>query len=262
MERARDWWGDWEFAPGEVRRWRLGPTTLWVERRPGEWVIHREAGTEPFSESIGVADPCDLDELSELTLAPLRFADGRSGGQGLRLTPRLADRNVISRPEAPFSVLPQETATVYVGTSVWLSVQSPPSEGSFVEFPLLRPSDTWFGENTREGELCYASRTRCRMRREEVRWNPHRAVTQVTIRNSHSTPLRIDRINIPVTLLSLWTPAPGELVTPAIQYTREGSDESIAALEIEAPPRNTATELAKARRSERRDFLRAFSQLI
>ena len=262
MEPQIDWWGEWAFEIGQARCWRIGPTRLWIERRACEWVIDRETEPDPFSEALEVASPATGGDLKPETVTTLRFAGSPAGGGGLRLGPKLADRDVISRPEMPFTVLPEEEATVYVGSPLWLALEGVPEGRPITEFPLFRPSDTWFGPNTRVGELCYASRTRCRTDPDDLRWNPHRAVTRVTIRNPHPTPLPVHRINLPVSLLPLWRTAPARLVTPPITYTRGGSDETIAELDIGTPPHG-ATFVAGPRVTvPKHRLVRAFSRLL
>lgn len=262
MEKETDWWGEWVFEVGDARRWRIGPTTLWIERRAREWVIDRVTEPDPFSEALEVASPGGADDRPVDRVTVLRLAGDRASGGGLRLVPKLADRQVIARPEMPFRVLPEQSTTVYVGSPVWLALEAVPEGSPIDEFPLFRPSDTWFGPNTREGDLCYATRTRCRMDPNELRWNPHRAVTQVTIRNPHPNPLPVHRINLPVSLLSLCSTRPGRLVTPPITYTRRGSDEAIAELEIGSPPNGAAIVSGPRMPSPTHRLVRAFSRFL
>src|SRR3569832_498815 len=38
----RSWWGDFNLERDEALRWRIGPLTLWLRRRPHEWQLaHR-----------------------------------------------------------------------------------------------------------------------------------------------------------------------------------------------------------------------------
>lgn len=257
----RTWWGEYAIPTGEARRWRIGPATLWLEHRPGEWVVRQESGGDPFADSLEVALPCSRDEVEKLEVPQQRFAEGASASDRVGLLPRLADRDVISRPEDPFSVLPGADVTVHVGTPLWVEIALLPGPRPVMELPLVRPSDTWFGANSRIGQLCYASRTRCRMRAEDVRWSPHRAVTEVMIRNASSTPLPIERINVPVPMLELWVRDSGALCTSHISYTREGDEEDQAALDTGAALPG-ATRIATARVARRTGLVRAFSRLI
>lgn len=257
------WWGDFEIPLDEGRAWRVGPARFWIERRTGEWSLRHETAGDPFDDALEVAVPAPISDLAELTGPVHRFADGSSTPVALRLRPRLADRDVISRPEKPFSVLPESEVTVHMGSSVWAAIERLPGARAVTEFPLLRPSDTWFGPDSRTGQLCYASRTRCRMAREDIRALPHRAVTTVTIRNPRSTPLRVERISLPAPTLELWTDGSGALHTSSIVYTCAGDDEDRAELEtVGAPPDGATTQVAEPRHTARSGLVRAFSRLI
>lgn len=70
----------------------------------------------------------------------------------------------------------------------------------------IRPSDTWFGPTTSEGEPCYASKTVCRLRVEDVPLRPHRCLTKVTLRNRADDSLSLDRLKLPVNALALCMP--------------------------------------------------------
>ena len=89
------------------------------------------------------------------------------------------------------------------------------------EIPIHRPSDTWFGSSTIEGELCYASKTQGRLSLEEVPFRPHRATVPVLIVNKDETILSLERLNLPVGYLSLFSSPQGQLWTQDVTITRE-----------------------------------------
>ncbi len=261
-DEARRWWGDRVLDVGETLRWVLGPSTVWVSRRRAEWVLFHELADDPLADALEIGAACEVDEPGDRGAIPLRFAGAETGAEGLRLQPRLADRSVVSRPEDAFSVLPGEEVTVYVGSPIWLSLELLPGPQRMAELPLLRASDTWFGASTRDGELCFASRTRCRLRLEDVRWTPHRAVTAVTIRNPAGSPLPIERIYVPVPVLSLWAHESGMLRTASVVYTREDDDAELARFHVVEEGLPAATQLASPRREPGRGLVRAFAQLL
>ncbi|MEK7703526.1 MAG: hypothetical protein AAB426_01095 [Myxococcota bacterium] len=207
------WWGDYVFDAQGARRWRIGPLVLWIARRTGEWRIgHRiDAGNVGDVSERGV--PATLDEL-ETADAVVRYG-ARGEDDRLSLMPALADRAVVSRPDRPFVVPGHEEVTLYVGTPLWLRAFAGASATLLRDVPIQRPSDTWLGPPTHEGELCYASRTFCRLHLDDVPVWPHRAVSVVTIRNRSSSPLAIERLKLPVTSLGLYV-AHGRLWTEAV----------------------------------------------
>jgi hypothetical protein len=259
---SRRWWGEFRVEVGKQLRWRVGPAMTWIERRPAEWVIRHRSEGDPFSDQLEVGAPVS-DLFADDALAPAhRFAGLAGETETIELCPRLADRDVVSRPEEPFWLVPGSSVTGQVGSPLWLALGLEPGAPPITEFPLLRPSDTWFGSNTRQGKLCYASRTRLRLRREDVRWNPHRAVTEVRIENRGRTPLRVERINVPVPALSLWFDESGLLRTSSISLTRKDDDDEIAELQIDETVLQGAERVALPRAPAPRGLVRAFSRLL
>lgn len=221
-ERDGVWWGKFEIAPGEAGRWKVGPLRLWADNRELEWVIATESSTDSTETEIEFA--CPTPPSSPPAGSTIRrFATRQTGGQ-FWLTPLLADRPIVARPEVPFSLLPDEELTLYLSTTVWVRLEVGEQRQPLVELPTLRASDTWFGTSTREGELCYASRTTARLNRENLSPHPSRAVTTVLLHNRADDILVLERIALPVPALSLFRDAEGGLWTESIsvERTRDG----------------------------------------
>jgi hypothetical protein len=130
---------------------------------------------------------------------------------------------------------------------------------------MLRLSDTWFGPSTREGELCYSGKTHARHTLAEVPRRAHRAITPLHIRNEAASPLPLDKISLPVPVLSVYGAADASLWTETVTMIR-GSDSDMAALRIEhGPPAYVGpVSLVSAPRREqaRGGLVRAFNVLF
>lgn len=255
------WWGAWELPEGELRRWRVGPTTIVVQRLRGEWRVFHQRDDDPLATTLEVAARAGPAELAACG-APERFAD--ADAERVRLLPVTADRTVVSRPQAPFHILPGRQVTLYVSSPLWMHLTSEPSGDSLYELPIHRPSDTWIGPSTREGEVGYASVTHCRLELGDVPLRPHRAVTRVELHNGSGEPLHLLRLGVPVPFLSLYA-GPRGLWTEAIRLTREHDGGELANLEIlRCPSESEAGErVAEARRPRAAGGLvRAFSALF
>lgn len=173
-------------------------------------------------------DECWLDyrllTAADADVAPLRFVPDHSvrflldHDTTLQLEPQLADRAVVSRPLVPTELPPRHSVTLLISTPLWVRLRS--AAHTLAELPTTRLSDTWFGPSTRVGELCYAAQTRARLRLENTADSPFRALTPVTITNSGDDNLKLDRVNVPVTHLSLYCDA-DRFWTAAISITRE-----------------------------------------
>lgn len=172
-----------------------------------------ETSERPESNGMGRAAPA-----AEV----YRFAAHRTQ-EVFWLVPRLADRSVVARPEIPFHLLPGEEIRLYLSTAIWIQLEVGEPPRRLLETPTFRPSDTWFGPSTREGELCYASRTSARINLDRMLRHPGRAITSVLLRNRAQDNLLLERISLPVPALSLFHDAEGSLWTEAINLEREKS---------------------------------------
>ncbi|GAB4264548.1 MAG: hypothetical protein Kow0092_16300 [Deferrisomatales bacterium] len=233
--RGGVWWGSFELAEGQTGRWRVGALTLWIRRDPAEWTVAHVSADDPFDTSAEVQVPAE-EPLPEEGVTLSRFAARKTYGH-LRVQPILPDRPVVSRPEVPFHVLAEDEVRVYVSSPVWVKIEAGRPLRPLLEVAPYRVSDTWFGPNTREGELCYAGRTRCRHEPEDLPRRPQRAVTPVVVRNRAEKTLAVERLNLPAPLLSLYASPAGALWTQplVVEIAREGATAEIR-IERKAPP--------------------------
>lgn len=205
----------------------------------------------------------DADESGERELTPpqsRRFLLGSDAGP-VQVRPLLADRAVVGRPLAPTELLPRERVTLLVSTALWVRVSA--GDHGLAELPCRLLSDTWFGRDTRHGELCYASHTSARLHQDNLPRNPFRAITPVTVINRGSNNLKLERINVPVPHLTLY--CDGEhFWTAALTVAREG-DLAPTKVEIEerAPLLSSgAEEVAPPRRPVRGGVLDRAVELL
>lgn len=221
------WWGEYSVAPGQLVSWEVGTLRFQVQRHPQEWqVVSQRLDDELGAWNVdSQAHPLDDSH-------PRHRVVFRETEQNLLVAPRLADRSVVIRPSAPIVVPPGEVATLFVSSPIWAHLQVHASRVSLMELPLQRPSDTWFGPTTGDtGELCYASRTQGRLALDELPRRPHRAITPMLIRNSADTAFTLERVNLPVTYLSLYEGSRGFLWTQELTM-RYDADKSHAIVEI------------------------------
>lgn len=218
MSVANIWWGPREVPLGSCGRWRIGPAVLWIERLHSEWRLATESA--PDDDAVDVAVPAEAPDLLELDTV-MRFGMSSDGAE-ITLQPRLADRPVVTRPRKPFFVPPRESVTLFVGSPVWVAL-SLDADVELTELPIRRPADTWFGSPI-DGELCYASHTGCRLRREEVPIRPHRALSKVRVVNRASTGFVLERMQLPVEYLELYRAVDGSLWSQDVELVRAEAD--------------------------------------
>ena len=257
------WWDEIEAGPGETAYWRVGPTEVWATRHDLEWQVAWRTTGEPLDTDLAFEAPARNRPVPE-DAETVRFAMAKPPPT-LRLAPRLADRAVVTRPEKPFRVPSGENIEVYVSSPLWAAAEVGPERGRLHEIPLSRPSDTWFGPSTTEGELCYAMRTVARLSLDKVPMSPQRAVTAVRLRNRASDPLAFERLRLPVATLSLHADADGNLWTEAVRLQRQ-EEGDLAELEVDRKPPASAgeTKLVSSARQPREAnaIIRAFSSLF
>ena len=144
-----------------------------------------------------------------------RFGVGKTESP-LILTPALADRSVVIRPEIPIYIMPKKEVTLFASSPLWVRIETGDPPVLLQDVPIFRPSDTWFGPSTMEGELCYANRVYGRLALEDFIFRPHRAITVVYLKNGDSDSILLERLNLPIPNLSLYEAEDGCLWTQPI----------------------------------------------
>ncbi len=258
-EPKTPWWATFDLPEGTVGRWVIGPMTLTVAHGPGEWQIAHEEASDPLSVDTAIEVPFDPAPPQtdapqpapspDLGDASVRFAS-RAPATALTLTPALADRPMVARPLRPLLVLPGDEATLLVSSTVWLQVTWPGQATPLLDVPLTRPTDTWFGPNRVEGELCYATRTRALLRLDELPLRPGRAVSALHLHNKGPEPLRVERAKLPVDRLALHVGDDGRLWTDALRIVTAGVHSEADVQRESGPPAmaGPCTQLATPRR--------------
>lgn len=265
------WWGAYTLPEHCTHHWKIGALTSWLMRTDREWRIAWEAGRDPLAHDNIHEGPLDIEtadfnwEEPTSGFAITRYSM-KTTHEGLHLQPVLADRSVVIRPEHPISIVSGESITLFVSTPLWVRLEVHDPARQLIEMPTMRPSDTWFGTNTREGELCYASRTTGRLHLSEVPRRPHRAITPLRIRNKAEDTLLLERVQVPTPYLALYEAEHNALWTQAITLERAaerlGSDPA-AAVHIRpgAPPEAKGAPLLTEprERTKRNLFVSTFS---
>jgi len=211
------WWGEIDVPMHTAAHGQIGPLKLWVQRRPDLWQISTISDKDPLLADVHrLAATTDLGPDDDADVTQIALQDQSTV---IRLSPASANRALVTRPAAPFVVPAGGRARLFVGAPLWLQVRHG-AQAALLDCPIHRPSDTWFGPPTNAGELCYSSKTHCRMRIEEVPIRPHRSVTAVTVLNRTDEELRLDRLKIPVQALAIYHAADGRLWTQDVMMQR------------------------------------------
>ena len=256
------WWGPAALEMDTGGEWHVGPSTFWVYRSAYDWRVIVRPSTDPktadpMAQRSGRRVPVDDERMNEVLesedddLLTQRFSVQETAEE-LALRPALADRPVVVRPEHPLSVLPGESVTLYLSTPLWVRIDLVESDRRLTEVASHRMSDTWFGASTREGTLCYATRTAGRLRLDRLPLRLHRALTPLTVQNQADESLALERIQLPVPHLSVYATADDVLWTDPVRMTHRSVDEG-AAIDIQEgpPPDRSEADLLQPPREER-----------
>jgi len=229
------WWGSFELQNEHAMTWEFGEKSISIGRLKNEWRI--------WDAPLGVVrDPNDNVGVKLEQNQPLpdtsdglhRYAFANTTPEFL-ITPRNPDRSVVARPEVPLTIPPSEMVLLYISCPIWLQIDVHPTHVKLADIPVYRPSDIWFGANTREGTLCYSSRTSAHMDLDKLSQQPQSSVTPLRLSNAGNAPFILEKLNIPAPYLSLFTTNEGNLWTEEIHIIRE-ADTSNVSLKIGKQP--------------------------
>ncbi len=258
------WFGDFNLDVHHTLEWRVGPLSFWVYRGDQEWRLRSDASGDPLSPTAETVLREERQTDVEDTKVH-RFLLSQESAR-LNVGVLLPDRPVVSKPASPVSIPAGESVTFYLSYPVWLTLNAGDPQRKLAEFPSQRLSDTWFGPNTREGVLCYATRSRCRLNLSDHPHVPNRAITQLLIRNRAQDTLTLDKVKLPVATLSLYrSVARNWLWTQTVTLLRhEGGDMAELQLGSNVPDAAGRCELVAQPRElpQRNTLIRAFNQLF
>lgn len=232
---------------GENLRLEVGQLQLDVLRQPLEWSV-----THVYWKHVPGRSALEFgEEIRQRFVIP-------EAGSEVSIKALLADRSVVTQPISPINLLPGARIRIYVSTPIWLTVCV--GERQLIELPSLRLSDTWFGPRTGPGEMCYSDSTRARLDADNLDQPPYKAVTPIYIRNHDVKTMVLDRINVPLPLLSLYRRrSDNRFVTSSLDITLQADDEQ-AQVNLSPDEDHSGDELiASARKTHRKQF---FSRAI
>lgn len=258
------WWGKFEIPVNASAQWQIEPLSFGVQHLDKEWRIshQRDANDDVMADQWSF----DRNEFVPENYSKTTRYVFRKSSSTIEIKPQLADRTIVTRPATPISLVPGEEVVLYVSTPLWIQFEiGGQNSSSLDELAIHRPSDTWFGPSTCEGELCYASKTNGRINLENMLIKPNRAITPLIIRNLGTDKFLLERVALPVPLLSLFATANGQLWTQPATLIREDSG-GMAELKLgkDAPKEaKDAVRINKARlQPEKGMFVRAFSAMF
>ncbi len=225
-------WTQHEIGVGEGACFQLGQLCLWARRSAHDWSLAWQHLEQPAQVAMTVR-PWPTDEPPGDSAQLRSFAFPHSQGP-LVVSPMLADRPVIVRPQHEITVAPKALVQLYLTTALWVDLRAEGGVEPLMELPSVLPKPTWFGPSTLEGELCYAGRLPLRHHGADLVGLSHRAITPLLIRNRSSEPLQVQRFRVPVPRLSLFQAKDGGFWTSRVSVLRREGGEHV---DVEVLPR-------------------------
>lgn len=255
------WWGGRELALGQEFRIEIGCLDMYVRRGPREWELsHRrpaQAREEEFACALTQGERrADEEYVKE------RFVFAQTQPV-FEIKPLLADRAMVARPISPVYLPGREGVVFYVSTPLWLGLSVHQEREDLAQLPILRPSDTWFGPNTRLGEFCYAAQTHMRTQLDDLTPSPYKAVTAVSITNTNRQAILIRRLSLPVQYLSLWATRAGQHWSQSVNMEINAGGQG-AALGFDPPPPEAGAtrQVAQPRGAPGKTMVRSLTSLF
>lgn len=227
------WWGKFELPEKQPKVWALGERIIAIMRARDEYCLWNIETDTANSDAIIVSDTLNPELLDNRCLTRHLHANPPAG---ILVRPRLADRSVVARPAATLRVPPFQEGRVLVSTPLWFHAITADDTNILADIPFRRPSDSWFGPSTRVGEICYAKYTDARLPHEVLQHRAHRAITPITIINRNKRALVIERINVPVPLLKLYSNDADQLWTQPLIITRESDKATVVKVRMAKKP--------------------------
>lgn len=223
-----NWWGHFDLAEHEQRILRCADLCLYIKALPHQWWLayqwqHDVNQFQPVLESVADTVSSDKENQQRFVFEALP--------QKMTLQPALADRPVVCRPVVSVTLLPFQEVTLFVCLPLWIKLGTSDGDEVLLDIPTVKVCDSWFGPNTREGVISYASQVSEQLDVIPIANNKSRAAIEVRIQNQSEQMLTLDKISVPAPNLSLYADQHGQLWTPRITLVRRDHDDAILSVD-------------------------------
>jgi len=244
-------WGTGSLELDQPYTFRMGTLHASVTRSTKDWSLEYRYDQDRYVRS------------SEQVASRLRTVLSATGSE-LLVSPTTADRSVVATPVDTIHIPAGAQVTLYMSSPLWAQFLIGNGSVCLADLSVMILSDTWFGPNTREGELCYSSATQARVFQDSLPLRPERIITPATFINEGEDGFSVDRLSLPLPLLSVYR---GEhsYWTQEVIIRREASlSEAQVHFEPIPPPQIADAELVTPPREQRNgsSISRALSMLF
>lgn len=225
-------WSYHRCDSGQCLGGTIGKLRVWIVRRKLNWDICSQPTANTTIESLHPDSPPEHAEWHRYVAPP--------DSTEVRFVPVLPDRSLIMRPATPVKIMPGHTAHLFVTLPIWLRLEvSSTHQTALCELPTQTVSKSWFGDDTAEGEICYALHTRARQTLEELTDTSGRAVCPVTLRNDSNVLLPFTRLCLRTNHMAIYGTPDGRLWTNLTTVIYKGGQTTEQVTFADGPPSQT-----------------------
>ncbi|MGB0732736.1 MAG: hypothetical protein ACPGPF_03185 [Pontibacterium sp.] len=180
------------------------------------------------------------------------------------LSLQLADKPYEVNPAADINIAPHAKLILYVSTPVWLQINTQGENLCLAEYPTVSPRLSWVGASTTEGSLCYSTDSTAPSVFSQVKHNYHRALTALELINDGNKPIKIDRLSLPLPILSLYRTTQDSFWTESVRYRIHPESGETTVVAGSKPPEEVGetTKIASARDTSKTSRFRTAMNLI
>lgn len=215
-------WSTFRISDDRTYHWVNGPLQLWARLRHND--LHLALQRQDSQEGPWTVVEAETVEPED-DLEWQRWAMPDDNPK-LHFRPVMPDRPIVVRPEAPLVIPPGVTCIFYAMMPIWVELlqgDDPAALQTITKLPHVILSNTWFGDDTMSGVLCYGMRTTARRNRQELPFRPHRATCAIKVVNDSEDHLECTRFCIRVEHMSLYL-RDNSLFTSAVEIAYRGQE--------------------------------------
>lgn len=238
--------------------------TLYIQRQPQQWQLSRMPREHPqcaLNPELEIRHQATVPAGAEIIQ---RWTSGEQEST-LRIVPAMADKNLVVRLGQAMMIPSGRRPKFYLSLPLMYQLYIGNGKQPFYEFFIEKLPLTWFGSNTRRGELCYQFFSDVEHEVDSGVRVPHRAMLELRLCNRDGDHLSLDKINLPAQYLPVYRVDGKSFWTTALTITNEKlTDELSLHYGKTVPCRHEVLQLISEPRlrSEARTILRALEAII
>lgn len=255
---------EFQLKPSETLAIHTQNNVLYIQRQAQQWLLCQSQIVSP---QCSLQNKLHIEHNATIpadTTDAQRWVNAEQEST-LRIVPCMADKSLVVQPESTLIIPVGRKPALYLSLPIMYQIFIGQNKKPFHEFFIETMPLTWFGSNTRRGELCYQSKSPVALELTDLPQAPHRVLMELRIHNRDSENLKVEKINLPALYLPIYR-VDGEVfwTSPLTIVNEKLTDELSLSYGKGVPGRHQKLELVSQPRlrSEARTFMRALEAII